>query len=87
MTTTTRLTDREMQVMQLVAVGQCDSQIASALYVQPQTVNRHRQRIYGKLGVCNAAASVQVINATVLSRSQSIQLAARAATSRGEGLL
>lgn len=45
------LTEREMQVLQLVAQGLSDKQIAAQLIVATGTVKRHLNNIYGKLGV------------------------------------
>lgn len=45
------LTDREVQVLALVAQGLSDKQIANQLVVATGTVKRHLNNIYGKLGV------------------------------------
>lgn len=45
------LTEREKQVLQLVAQGLSDKQIAAQLIVATGTVKRHLNNIYGKLGV------------------------------------
>lgn len=45
------LTQRERQVIELLADGQSVKQIASTLGVSYQTVNRHRSNALGKLGV------------------------------------
>lgn len=45
------LTDRELQVLQLVAQGLSDKQIATRLIVATGTVKRHLNNIYSKLGV------------------------------------
>lgn len=45
------LTDRELEVLQLVAEGLSDRQIAEALTVVAGTVKRHLNNIYSKLGV------------------------------------
>ncbi|MBI4671430.1 MAG: hypothetical protein HY741_07155 [Chloroflexi bacterium] len=45
------LTDRELQVLHLVAQGLADKQIANQLVVATGTVKRHLNNIYGKLGV------------------------------------
>jgi DNA-binding NarL/FixJ family response regulator len=45
------LTDREAQVVSLVATGATYAQIATELYVSLNTVQRHIQRIFAKVGV------------------------------------
>jgi DNA-binding CsgD family transcriptional regulator len=55
------LTDRELQVLELVAVGRTNVAIAHALQVSPRTVAKHLERIYRKLGVGNRAAAVAPI--------------------------
>jgi DNA-binding NarL/FixJ family response regulator len=45
------LTEREEQIVQLVAEGLPNGEIASALKVSPHTVKNHLFRIYEKLGV------------------------------------
>ncbi len=45
------LSERELEVLQLVAQGLSDRQVAERLIVVPGTVKRHLNNIYGKLGV------------------------------------
>ena len=45
------LSDRELQVFELVGRGQTTGEIAKALHLSPKTVETHRQRIKGKLGI------------------------------------
>jgi DNA-binding NarL/FixJ family response regulator len=52
------LTDRELRVLQLVALGRTNSAIAHLLDVSPRTVAKHLQHIYRKLGVSSRAAAV-----------------------------
>lgn len=54
----TRLTEREAEVMDLVAQGLRNSEIAEALVVAPKTVKNHVNHIYGKLGVRTRAAAI-----------------------------
>ena len=53
-----RLTAREKQVLTLVAKGLAGKQMARLLGISPKTVEQHKTRIYGKLGVANQAAAV-----------------------------
>jgi two-component system nitrate/nitrite response regulator NarL len=45
------LTDRELEVLQLVAHGRSNKEIAQALSIALPTVKNHLQRIFGKLGM------------------------------------
>ena len=45
------LSERELQVLQLLAQGGTDKQIAAALFITRQTVHSHLKNIYGKLDV------------------------------------
>jgi DNA-binding NarL/FixJ family response regulator len=47
------LTRREVQVLQLLAEGRSNAEIARALWITPQTVKFHLSNIYRKLGVAN----------------------------------
>jgi DNA-binding NarL/FixJ family response regulator len=46
-----RLSDRELQVFELVGRGSTTGEIARALHLSPKTVETHRQRIKAKLGI------------------------------------
>jgi DNA-binding CsgD family transcriptional regulator len=52
------LTARECDVLQRLAEGLSDAQIAEALVVSRRTVNSHLRSIYGKLGVCSRTAAI-----------------------------
>ena len=52
------LTPREVQVLQWVALGKTDRDIAGLLECSPNTVHKHLQRVYTKLGVENRTAAV-----------------------------
>jgi ATP/maltotriose-dependent transcriptional regulator MalT len=47
------LTPRETEVLQLIASGASNPQIAGALFIAVDTVKRHCTHIYRKLGVSN----------------------------------
>jgi DNA-binding NarL/FixJ family response regulator/Flp pilus assembly protein TadD len=53
------LTEREIEVLQLVAVGLQDAQVADELKISPRTVHRHLSSIYSKLGVTSRTAAVR----------------------------
>jgi predicted ATPase/DNA-binding CsgD family transcriptional regulator len=51
------LTAREVEVMQLVARGLTDAQVAESLVISPRTVNAHLRTIYSKLGITSRHAA------------------------------
>ena len=53
------LSEREVEVLRLVAGGLTDSQVASRLYLSPRTVGQHLRSIYRKLGVPTRAAAAK----------------------------
>jgi predicted ATPase/DNA-binding CsgD family transcriptional regulator/Flp pilus assembly protein TadD len=53
------LTEREIEVLQLVAMGLQDAQVADKLNISPRTVHRHLSSIYSKLGVTSRTAAVR----------------------------
>ena len=56
------LTDQEMQVLQLVAAGATNKEIADKLFWSEVTVKRKTQDIFEKLGVSNRAQAVAEAN-------------------------
>jgi DNA-binding CsgD family transcriptional regulator len=52
-----RLTNREREVLYLVASGHTDRKIAESLIISPRTVNRHMSNIFAKLDVTGRAAA------------------------------
>ena len=52
------LSDRELQIVQFIAEGYTNSQIAAIIYLSNHTVNTHRKNIMKKLGVNNTAGIV-----------------------------
>lgn len=64
------LSEREVEVLRLVADGLSNTQIASRLYISSQTVKTHLERICAKLGISGRAAAVKRgIETGALSRS------------------
>ena len=51
--TTAELTERELEVLRLLAEGRDNGEIARELYLSPTTVKRHVSAILSKLGVTN----------------------------------
>jgi DNA-binding NarL/FixJ family response regulator len=51
------LSERELEVLRLVASGKSNREIASTLVISEHTVARHLQNIYAKLGLASRAAA------------------------------
>lgn len=52
------LTPREVEVLQLIALGHTSVEIAHKLHISPRTVESHRARIHNKLGLATRAELV-----------------------------
>ena len=50
-----QLTDREFQVLQMIAAGHTINKIAESLYLSAKTVSTHKIRLMRKLGIDNNA--------------------------------
>jgi DNA-binding CsgD family transcriptional regulator len=57
------LTPREREVIHCVAEGRSNAEIARTLVVEPSTVRKHLEHIYGKLGVRNRTAALATLRA------------------------
>lgn len=55
-----KLSKRELEVLQLVAEGDSNREIASRLHISQATVKSHLLHIFGKLGVSDRTAAVTV---------------------------
>ena len=53
------LTEREREVLSLIAAGSTNREIAERLYLSPHTVKEHTSALYRKLGARNRAEAVQ----------------------------
>ncbi len=51
------LTDREVEVLRLIARGRSNRQVAERLFISPKTVGRHVENLYAKIGVSSRAAA------------------------------
>jgi ATP/maltotriose-dependent transcriptional regulator MalT len=51
------LTEREVEVLRLIAAGKSNSEIASELYLSVKTVSRHLSNIFTKIGVTSRAGA------------------------------
>ncbi|MGH2740142.1 MAG: response regulator [Actinomycetota bacterium] len=52
------LTDRELEVLQLLGFGHTNRDIGAKLYISPDTVKTHLEHIYQKLGTSDRTAAV-----------------------------
>jgi DNA-binding NarL/FixJ family response regulator len=56
-----RLTFRQRMILEHVAGGQTDAEIAAELRIAPATVNKHLERIYARLGVHTRTAAAAIV--------------------------
>lgn len=55
------LTPREREIIELVAQGKTNAEIATELWVAPSTVKKHLEHIYKKVGVGRRAAAAMLV--------------------------
>jgi DNA-binding NarL/FixJ family response regulator len=55
------LTPRELEVLEHVAAGRTDREIAALLYVSVRTVQKHLQHTYEKLGVKTRTGAAMLV--------------------------
>ena len=53
------VTEREIEVLNLISYGLSTNDIASSLYISFETVKSHRKNLLEKIGVNNVAALVR----------------------------
>ncbi len=54
------LTEREVEILRLVAEGKTDIQVAERLFISPRTVGKHLESVYRKLQVNSRTAAARV---------------------------
>jgi DNA-binding NarL/FixJ family response regulator len=70
---TTKLTPREMEVLQLIAEGLANKQIAGELFISIKTVEKHRQQLMNKLDIHDVAGLTRyAISKGVIESSKGI---------------
>ena len=55
------LTDRENQILRLIADGLTNREISCCLSISESTVENHIHHLYGKLGISNRAQAVAYV--------------------------
>jgi DNA-binding NarL/FixJ family response regulator len=55
---TETLTERELEILQLLAFGYTNRDIAGRLFISPDTVKTHLEHVYQKLGASDRTAAV-----------------------------
>lgn len=65
-----QLTNRELEVLELLALGFSNESIAKKLFISIHTVKAHLENIYRKLNVCN---KVQASVIAVMSRLVTVE--------------
>ncbi|MDP8975647.1 MAG: response regulator transcription factor [Actinomycetota bacterium] len=64
-----QLTDREREVLDLIAEGLNNQQIADRLYISPKTVSNHISNVFAKLHVADRAQAIIAAREAGLGRS------------------
>jgi DNA-binding NarL/FixJ family response regulator len=54
------LTERELDVLRLVAEGLTDAEVGERLFISPRTVGAHMRSIFSKLNVNSRAAAARI---------------------------
>lgn len=54
------LTDRELQILQMLADNCTPAEVAERLFISPKTVRNHLTKVYDKLGVSSRSAAIVV---------------------------
>jgi DNA-binding NarL/FixJ family response regulator len=67
------LSEREIEILQLIAEGRPPGEVARLLFIAPKTVSSHMQRIFVKLGVHTRAQAVAMAYAAGLIQVGSVQ--------------
>ena len=64
------LSDRELEIARLICKGKNNNDIASDLFVSPNTVKVHTSNLYRKLGVKNRVQAVQVLRGEIIEPTE-----------------
>lgn len=66
-----QLTEREKEILERLAVGLTDKQIATTLFLSPNTVRWYNRQIYDKLGVSNRTQAINLARSLGLLETES----------------
>jgi DNA-binding NarL/FixJ family response regulator len=70
-----KLTPRELEVLQLIAEGYANKQIAGELFISIKTVEKHRQQLMNKLDIHDVAGLTRyAISKGVIETSKALQI-------------
>jgi LuxR family maltose regulon positive regulatory protein len=67
------LSERELEVLQLIADGLTNQEISTRLYLSPNTVKTHARNIYSKLGVKGRTKATAKARAMGLLEASDVQ--------------
>ena len=56
------LSERELEIIKLLANGYCQKEVANKLGIKRTTINTHQKNIYSKLRVCTLAEATKVLS-------------------------
>ena len=56
------LSERELEIIKLLANGYCQKEAANKLGIKSTTINTHQKNIYSKLRVCTLAEATKVLS-------------------------
>lgn len=56
------LSERELEIIKLLANGYCQKEVANKLGIKSTTINTHQKNIYSKLRVCTLAEATKVLS-------------------------
>ena len=56
------LSERELEIIKLLANGYCQKEVANKLGIKSTTINSHQKNIYSKLRVCTLAEATKVLS-------------------------
>ena len=59
------LTSRESEVLELIAAGKTNKEIADALFISINTVKYHVKKVYEKLQVSNRKEAYQIVQSAI----------------------
>jgi DNA-binding CsgD family transcriptional regulator len=59
-----QLTDREGEILDLVAAGKTNAEIAETIWIAPGTVRKHLENVHEKLGVSSRTAAVATLRSS-----------------------